>query len=331
MNPQSSPYVSVITKHIGAGILGDIYGLEDISKTCTSITCLWLLHGRSFSKEQMKPFATRCLKSWTQRAPADSEIGLIAVAIDQRNHGTRLVYEPANGSWRDGNETHAHVFHGTATDTSLLIDHLGSYIFRFSDAPVITQHFSLGFSLGGHASWQLFFNEPRVTASVVIVGCPDYACIMSDRARLSKRETSVASTGTNFFGSEDFPQALVASVQKYDPKGMLFGASDVECHPSASERKRLRGQLDAKIKNKRLLLCSGAVDRLVPYHCAEPFIGFLKTATTGWYEDGSVYVEDNVYEGVGHEYTEAMIVDITRFISDSIAGSVDSTKAASKI
>jgi pimeloyl-ACP methyl ester carboxylesterase len=32
----------------------------------------------------------------------------------------------------------------------------------------------LGVSLGGHAAWQVFFNEPRVTAAAVIIGCPDY-------------------------------------------------------------------------------------------------------------------------------------------------------------
>ena len=66
------------------------------------------------------------------------------------------------------------VYHGTATDTSLLIDHLGSYLFLDSDAPAIDHHFVIGYSLGGHAAWQLFFNEPRITAAAVIVGCPDY-------------------------------------------------------------------------------------------------------------------------------------------------------------
>lgn len=32
----------------------------------------------------------------------------------------------------------------------------------------------LGISLGGHAAWQIFFSEPRVTTVVVIIGCPDY-------------------------------------------------------------------------------------------------------------------------------------------------------------
>ena len=67
------------------------------------------------------------------------------------------------------------VYHGTAMDTSILIDHIGSYIFLEEDSPIIIKHMVIGFSLGGHAAWQLFFNEPQVTTSVVIVGCPDYA------------------------------------------------------------------------------------------------------------------------------------------------------------
>jgi hypothetical protein len=62
------------------------------------------------------------------------------------------------------------IFHGTVVDTSLLIDHLESFI----DVPAIERHLVLGISLGGHACWQLFFSEPRITAVVVIIGCPDY-------------------------------------------------------------------------------------------------------------------------------------------------------------
>jgi pimeloyl-ACP methyl ester carboxylesterase len=66
------------------------------------------------------------------------------------------------------------IFHGTALDTSLLIDHIGSYIFHGADGPKIEQNLVLGISLGGHAAWQVFFNDPRVTAAIVIIGCPDY-------------------------------------------------------------------------------------------------------------------------------------------------------------
>lgn len=66
------------------------------------------------------------------------------------------------------------IFHGTATDTSLLIDHLGSYVFHGVDEPIVDQHLVLGISLGGHAAWQVLFNDERVSAAVVIIGCPDY-------------------------------------------------------------------------------------------------------------------------------------------------------------
>ncbi|TVY88651.1 hypothetical protein LAWI1_G006771, partial [Lachnellula willkommii] len=122
--------------------------------------------------------ASTSISDWNQRAPGDRKVGLIAVAFDQRNHGTREVKAIANESWKSGNETHAQdmfsIFHGTALDTSLLIDHLGSYVFNEPDSPPIEQHLVMGISLGGHAAWQVLFNDPRVTAGVVIIGCPDY-------------------------------------------------------------------------------------------------------------------------------------------------------------
>ncbi len=100
------------------------------------------------------------------------------MAFDQRNHGSREVDKLANEAWIHGNPNHAQdmfsIFHGTAVDTSLLMDHLGSYVFSTQGEPVIEQHFVLGISLGGHAAWQVIFHEPRVSAAVVIIGCPDY-------------------------------------------------------------------------------------------------------------------------------------------------------------
>jgi len=143
--------------------------------------------------------------------------------------------------------------------------------------------------------------------------------VMTDRARLSKLETYTSSNGVSFLGSKDFPKALISSVQKWDPRGLLFGISDIEPFPSKTEQVRLRQILDSKIKGKQILICSGGDDKLVPYHCAEPFIKFLKNATSGWYKDGNVYVEDNVYPGVGHAYSEGMVKDTTRFVSDVLA------------
>src|SRR5271169_2538956 len=99
---------------------------------------------------------------------------------------------------------------------------------------------------------------------------------MSDRARLSKLQTYTSSNGANFLGSKDFPSALVASIQKWDPKGLLFGLEDINPDPSAEEKSRLRKILDSKIKGKSILVCSGGADKLIPYHASAPFIDFLK-------------------------------------------------------
>lgn len=283
----------------------------------------------------MADVASTFILDWRKRQPAENHLGFIAVAFDQRNHGTRVVHKLANESWKSGNESHAQdmfsIFHGTAIDTSLLIDHLESYIFHSPNAPVIQQHLVAGISLGGHAAWQVFFNEPRVTAAVVIIGSPDYASVMSDRARLSKRKSYIGTKGSGFFGSTDFPNALVSSVERFDPKGMLFGSSDVIINPSETEQTRLREILDKKVRGKRVLICSGGADKLVPYHCGEPFLKFLKNATSGWYKDGNVYIEDIVYPGVGHTYSEGMTKDTTRFIGDILADAAGGCRGASKI
>lgn len=202
------PSISSKTFHI-AGILTTVYGLDELPPATKSISVQWLLHPRLQTKEIMASVASSCINDWNQRRSPDCKVGLIAVAFDQRNHGSREVNSRANEAWREGNESmdwiswsnlplpllptylstylytnaetftaHAQdmfsIFHGTALDTSLLIDHLGSYIFHGPDSPSIDQHLVLGISLGGHAAWQVFFNEPRVTAAIIIIGCPDY-------------------------------------------------------------------------------------------------------------------------------------------------------------
>jgi hypothetical protein len=161
-----------------AGILSTVYGLKELPPSCESVACLWLLHPRLQSKEEMRAVAERCIHDWNCRRKPDNRKGLIAVAFDQRNHGSREVKKLANEAWRSGNPTHAQdmfsIFHGTATDTSLLIDHLESYIFPALASARVVEHFVLGISLGGHAAWQVVFHEPRVTAAVIIIGCPDY-------------------------------------------------------------------------------------------------------------------------------------------------------------
>lgn len=175
-----------------AGLQLDIYGLVELPASATSVSCLWLHHGRLRKKEDMAETAHRVISAHQhqhRQQEKQTKRGLIAVAFDQRNHGTRLVSARANDSWNRGNGTHAQdmfgMVSGTVCDTMHLIDVLEGYLFGAGDGPgggggmatgrvVIDQHLVLGRSLGGHSAWQLLFADPRVTAAVVVIGCPDY-------------------------------------------------------------------------------------------------------------------------------------------------------------
>lgn len=146
---------------------------------------------------------------------------------------------------------------------------------------------------------------------------------MTDRARLSKLSTYTSTNGATFLGSKDFPPSLITATQKSDPKSLLFGPGPIP-HLAAGDGgsySHLLQKFESTIKGKRILVCSGADDKLVPYKSSEPFLKFLKEATGkgGWWESGGVYLEDNVYEGVGHAFSEGMVRDTVRFVSDTLA------------
>lgn len=142
---------------------------------------------------------------------------------------------------------------------------------------------------------------------------------MSDRARLSKLPSYTSNKASTFIGSNDFPAALLSSVQKWDPRGILFPTSEIPTNPSEEEQQSLRSVLDSTVKGKRILVCSGGADPMVPYRCAEPFMNFLKKSSEEWYKDGQIYVDNRVYEGAKHWFTEAMLKDSVAFISDTVA------------
>ncbi|KAH8902610.1 hypothetical protein BR93DRAFT_981961 [Coniochaeta sp. PMI_546] len=339
-NPLSSPppLVSCTTLPI-TGLLVDIYGLSELSPTAMQISCLWLHHPRSRRKEDMAYFACRAVSSYNQSGHYSSSRGLIALSFDQRNHGSRLVDDKANKAWKEGNERHAQdmfgVIAGTVSDQERLIDAVGGYLF-YDDREIkreIDRHMLLGISLGGHTVWQTMFLDPRVVAGVAVIGCPDFEYLMRNRARLSKLATySNDDGGASFAGSKDFPLALVEACKKLDPKGIVFGTSAVPAPGTTSEaeQKQLRAILDEKVKGKKFLICSGADDKLVPYRCSQPFLDWCKDAIRTWYADGNLYVEDNVYAGVGHTFSAEMVKDAIRFVVN-VAGGDEKVERTSEV
>ncbi|KAI5861175.1 hypothetical protein GGS23DRAFT_156981 [Durotheca rogersii] len=331
-----------------AGLKVDVYGLSELPPGAGAVSCLWLHHPRLRARGDMAPVAGQILDAYHQHQSGGGGVdrGLIAVAFDQRNHGSRLVDELANEVWRQGNKTHAQDMFGTISgavvDTSHLLDVLEGHLFGAGHGPGapsdpqqrrhIDHHLVLGVSLGGHSAWQLLFTDPRVTAGVMVIGCPDCMNLLQDRARLSRLQTySAEDSGASFFGSRDFPGVLVGACRKYDPKGMLFGTGEIPEELTAAEKDRLRTLVSDKIGGKRLQVLSGGKDKLVPYRAGQNFMKFLADAAGTWLKHADIYLEDNVYPDAAHEFTVEMRDAATRFVLETVALKAKKDAASSRI
>ena len=267
--------------------------------------------------------------------------GIIAVSFDQRNHGTRLIDPLANEAWRQNNPRHAPdmytIYQGTANDALHLLNHLPSYLPR--DTAPIDQHVALGVSLGAHAAWHLVTHAREFCAAVIIVGCPDYARLMAHRASKSKIAAWMGSEpkGSSFFGSEAFPDALVADVERRDPAGLLLplSANAGSLPPLATPKpdalrpllvRNAVQRLNKTLGGKAVLNMAGGKDKLVPYDCSKPFLDYLKGGLREWWK-GGMYLEDRVFGGTKHECTDKMVREAARFIGDVVNGKIQTGKA----
>ena len=284
----------------------------------------------------MTPFAAHIITEWNAHQSSSRKHkpkkGLIAVAFDQRNHGTRLVSAIANEAWRSGNEHHApdmfSCYAGSALDTSLLLDYLAGYVFPNAERRIV-QNLVLGISLGGHAAWHCVMQDPRISTAIVTIGCPDYTRLMTDRARLSKRKNWLETQGRGFLGSPDFPTSLVETIRKYDPAGLLWSGSGLHRRPgqehlhdemTSEEKEALMPLMTRCFGNKRILCLSGGSDKLVNYSHSKPFLDWLKKsiAPGGWFEGRGLVLEDIVYPGVGHEVPSTMVGAMVRFVNEAL-------------
>ena len=217
------------------------------------------------------------------------------------------------------------------------MDYLPSFVFPSSERQV-SENLVLGVSLGGHAAWSCLLHEPRISAAVVIIGCPDYVALMADRARLSKLPSWTNSNppGSDFLGSEAFPFSLLDTVRKYDPASLFLSRMSSMSElgplrdsplpqPTEKEKESLRSLLTQCLAGKRILNLAGGVDKLVPYRNGEAILTWLKKAIApgGWFSDGAVVFEDIIDEKAAHEVTPKMVDEAVRFISETLAATSD--------
>ncbi|GIZ42748.1 hypothetical protein CKM354_000600600 [Cercospora kikuchii] len=322
------------------GILTTVYGMEELPQHPEEIVAFWLLHGRGDTQDSMAYTAAALIEAWNSKRKSQSQKGLICVNFDQRNHGSRMVENDNNVSWKQGNPTHGQdmfaTYVGTANDLSLLITQIPSYLpFKIHD------HFCGGVSLGGHATWVALMKEPRISAGMVVIGCPDYVRLMTDRAIRSKVRTAIASDppGKDFLGSTDFPQSLLAAIEQYDPAGILMSELDVfsgddHLHPpSQREAKVLRSVIERTLAGKKIICLSGGKDKLVPPAQGKVFLDWLKRgiAEGGWAADQGIVVEDVLDPSAGHEFSALMKKEAERWVCEVLSDDDRRTYRDSKL
>lgn len=108
--------------------------------------------------------------------------------------------------------------------------------------------------------------------------------------------------------------------KKFDPKAIFFGTAAV---PEATASTRAdddeRRILRDRLHGKKLLLCSGGDDKLVPYRCSEPFLQWLKQAAGSRFKEENVSVDDRIYPGIAHSFSADMVTDSVQFVVDTVA------------
>ncbi len=208
-----------------AGIETNVYGLEENP----GAAAVFVTHGRG---GKMADNRQLCQGIQAQ--------GLIAVGVEQRNHGKRMVDRGANLYQGSHASDMYGIMLGTALDITLLIDLLPARLGIDTQRCGVT-----GISLGGHVSLLAMAQDRRITAGVAFIGSGDFAALMEQRHKLPEfREMDFA---------DFYPPALADIVQRYDP---------IE-RPEA-------------FADQSLLLLNGEDDDLVPIECNRRFEAVLR-------------------------------------------------------
>jgi len=275
--------------HVVSGLQLEVYTDDSATDTSLPVTVFFLLHGRygstnsDYLQKSLNGIFEECYNS---HSASERRRDLVVVAFDQRNHGQRLVKEEANVAWHERgrhNEKHAidqyTLQAGTALDVSFLINFLPSYLFPSGERK-IEEWGTGGISLGGHASWIALSKEPRLSFGVLIIGCPDYISLMTQRAQ----RASVP------FAPPAIPDSFLEYVKKNDPAQQPYKVTN-QSNP---------------FFGKKICVLSGGADTLVPWTSSKEFVEGLEVG------DGvkEVFVE----EAAGHECTPAMVDKLAKFV-----------------
>lgn len=212
------------------------------------------------------------------------DAGFIAVILDNRNHGRRVVDAACNEGWSLHHAANMYgIMVGSALDISLTIDMLPARLGIATDRVGVT-----GISLGGHITLLAMANDPRIAVGAALIGGGDYRALMMRRAV------------ENGCPPEDFsayyPDALQRAVERYDPI-----------------------QYPARFADRPLLLANGTDDTLVPIDCNYR----LEAACRPHYTYGD-RLRLSAYAGVGHAVPPEMMAESIAWLTRWLLGDTTS-------
>jgi len=175
-----------------AGLETAVFGLDE-NAGAPVVICT---HGR-----------TGQLQQTFDRARSLVEAGFIAVAVEQRNHGRRIIDRNANlGFHRSVPVDTYGIFVGTARDVSTIIDFLPARLGIATDRIGMT-----GGSLGGHATLMAMGLDERIRVAVPLIGSGDYRTQME----LRLEDHDLPAEGETF--ADYYPDGLARAVERFDP------------------------------------------------------------------------------------------------------------------
>lgn len=180
-----------------AGILTYVYNIESLApfiEKCNQkhglenipLNVLYFVHHRGGDYSYTEAVANRVIRQL-------GDIPIIAVTLDLRNHGARLVDDTKNSSWNSGNETHAldmvSAIHGNMYDLKTIVDFLPSYLNleplkRDKDIDFKFNNCIAGYSLGGHTVIRFASKFPELVSIInPNVGCYDMSSLLLNRLK----------------------------------------------------------------------------------------------------------------------------------------------------
>lgn len=181
---------------------------------------------------------------------------------------------------------------------SFLIDYLPAYLFPLGERTVDRWGVA-GISLGGHSAWILLgggeivgscqnqgietlcFTDTRIQVGIPIIGCPDYVKLMQHRAE----------TCGIIFDAPNIPTTFLKTMSKTNPASKDYATLE-RSNP---------------FLGKKILVLSGAEDKLVPWVASQEFYDHLEVGAEG-------VKELLLQTGAGHECTGEMVDAAARFV-----------------